>query len=199
MQDWLLQLFIDHQYLVYAFLVLTCVIEGPILTIVCGILLKVAGLPLVPIFIALVLGDLLGDVTWYWLGRKFGHPFVKRFGKYFSINENEISVITKIFHKYHEGILFVSKVTMGLGFAVATLFVAGMVKISFKKYMLINALGQLIWTASLLGCGYLFGHLYDTIDGILGKVSLVTLLIMTFFALLGYGKYIKKRMIERNI
>jgi membrane protein DedA with SNARE-associated domain len=194
MQEWLLQMFTEHQYLVYAAIVLICFVEGPILTVLSGILIKVGGLPLIPLYLALMLGDLIGDVVWYWIGRKAGHPFVRRFGKYFSIEEAEIAAVTKIFHKYHEWILIISKVTMGLGFAIVTLFTAGMVRISFKKYFIINAIGQIVWTGLLLGIGYLFGEWYTALDNIFGKISLAAGVILVGAGLLGYGRFMKKRM-----
>ncbi len=198
MQEWLLQLFTDHQYLVYAALVIICFIEGPILTVLCGILIKLGGLPIVPIYLALMLGDLIGDVAWYWIGRKAGHPFVRRFGKYFSIEEKEISTVTKIFHKYHSSILIISKVTMGLGFAIVTLFTAGLVKVDFKKYFIINAIGQIIWTGFLLGVGYIFGHWYNALDNVFGKISLIGGVIIVLIVLFGFARYMKKRMTLRN-
>ena len=197
MADWLLQLFTQHQYLVYAAIVLICFVEGPILTVLCGILISLAGLPVVPIYLALMLGDLIGDVAWYWIGRTAGHPFVGRFGTYFSIEEKEVSAVTKIFHKYHEKILIISKVTMGFGFAIVTLFTAGMVRIPFRKYFAINAIGQIVWTGLLLGIGYLFGDWYTTLDNVFGKISLVAGVILVVLALFGFARYMKKRMTNK--
>lgn len=199
MQDWLIQLLQDHQYLFYFFVVFICIIEGPILTVLSGILVHLGAFPLIPIYIALVFGDLFGDVVWYWVGRKFGHPFVRKFGKYFSIEEKEISTVTHVFQKYDTRILIISKLTMGLGFSTVTLFTAGLVKVPFKKYFIINAAGQLFWTALLLAIGYIFGEWYSAIEGMLGKLSLVGLILLVAGALFGYGRYIKRRITQADL
>ena len=63
--------------------------------------------------------------------------------------------IEVFFHKHQDKILFISKITMGFGFAVATLFTAGLVKIPFKKYAMFNFLGGFVWTGFLLAVGIL--------------------------------------------
>jgi len=193
MQEWLINLVTDHQYLVYVIMWVTALVEGPILSMIAGILLRLDYFPLIPLFLTLMLGDLAGDVLWYGIGRHYGHRFTRRFGKYFSITEGSVNKVEKLFHKHHYYILFASKVTNGLGFALVTLMVAGMVKIPFWKYFIVNAVGQFFWTGILLGIGYFFGHIYTQIDGVLGKLSIAALLIIAFLALLGYKKYLKTR------
>lgn len=194
MQDWIIHLFQVYPHFVYAIIILVSFIEGPILAMFCGLLVKLGDAPLWPVYLALMLGDLLGDVVWYYVGYHFGNRFIKRFGHYFSVTEEGVNTIKKIFHKYQSHILIISKVTMGFGFALVTLVTAGLVKIPFRQYFILNFLGQFVWTAILLAVGYLFGNLYLTVNGVLGKMSVIALFIVAFVALLGYGKYMKKRM-----
>jgi membrane-associated protein len=192
--QWLIDFFLHHSILVYIFIALVASFEGPILSMLGGVLLHSGYMSLVPLYLSLMIGDLLGDTFWYFLGRHLGEPFVKKHGHYFSINQKQVDIVKKIFHKYHNRILILSKITMGFGFAIVTLFTAGMIKIPFKKYILLNAFGQLVWTGIMIMVGYAFGNLYLSINGILGKVSVVALVILAFAGLLGYGKYIRARM-----
>ncbi len=185
---------VNHDYLIYALLIILACIEGPILSMIMGLLLRVANFHLLPVYIALMVGDLLGDTLWYMVGRHLGYPFVRRFGYYFSINESDIAKVEKIFHKYTASILIISKLTMGFGFAIVTLFTAGLTKIPFKKYISLNLAGQFIWTGLLLFVGYEFGDLYLTFNNALAHMTIIGLFIIIFLALIGYGKYIKKRI-----
>ena len=64
----------------YLLLVPFAVIEGPILSIYCGFLLHEGTLTLVPTYIALMAGDLIGDIGWYGVGYYFGYRlFGRRF------------------------------------------------------------------------------------------------------------------------
>lgn len=198
MQEWLIHTVTEHQYLVYGIIILISCVEGPIMALLGGLLLKLGYFSFIPLYFALMAGELIGDICWYWIGYRFGHKFIARFGKYFSITENVVSTVTRIFHKYTNRILIINKLTMGLGFAVATLITAGIAKIPFKQYITLNFFGQFLWTAFLLVVGHSLGQLYVAVDNVLGKVSIVASIILIFMALIGYGKYVRNRIIETS-
>jgi membrane protein DedA with SNARE-associated domain len=141
-----------------------------------------------------MLGDLIGDTFWYCVGFYFGHPFIKRFGRYFSLSESGVASVTRIFHKYQNWILLISKMTMGLGFALVTLVTAGIVKVPFRRYILMNFIGQFFWTGFLLAVGYFLGNVYLRVNGVLGALSVGALIVVFFLCLLGWGKYMKAKM-----
>lgn len=199
MQDWLIQVAHTHQYIVYAIIVVLACVEGPILSMIFGVLIKFGYFSFWPVYIALMLGDLAGDTIWYQIGKNFGHRFIGRFGKYFSITEEKVGRVTDIFHRYKHSIIFISKITTGFGFAIVTLFTAGMVKIPFKRYIFMNFLGQFVWTGILLAIGYFFGQIYTQIDSLLSRLFLVALFILILFALNGYKKYLRSQVNKLNI
>jgi membrane protein DedA with SNARE-associated domain len=192
MQEWLIHTLTAHPYAVYLIIAVLSSIEGPILSLVGGVLIHAGYFPFLPLYITLMIGDMIGDTFWYSLGYFFGHGFIRRFGKYVSITEENVEHITKIFHRYTYRILFISKITMGFGFALATLMAAGMAKISFSKYMLTNVVGQFIWTGLLIAVGYFLGQVYTQVNDIIGKISVVALFIIVILALNGYRAYLKK-------
>ncbi|MFA6601393.1 MAG: DedA family protein [Candidatus Paceibacterota bacterium] len=193
MQEWLISLVSIHPYLVYGIIVLTACAEGPILSMIGGALVKLGYLHFWPLYAALMLGDLIGDVAWYYIGYHFGHRFIRRFGKYVNITEEGVAKVTRIFHDYKHRILFISKISNGFGFALVTLVTAGMVRIPFWFYMLVNLIGQFIWSGLLIGVGYFFSNLYVTVDSILGKISVVIGFIIVLVAFIQYNKYLKKQ------
>ncbi len=194
MEAYLVQLSIEHSYLIYASIVILGFLEGPFLSLFCGVLIRLGHLYVFPVYLSLMIGDLIGDALWYYLGLRFGHRFVKRYGEYFSITSERIEKVTDIFHKYKKPILFVSKIGNGFGFALVTLFTAGMVRIPFGFYMFVNGLAQFVWTGLLLGAGYYFSNLYLTIDSVLGKMSIIAFAIAVVVAFLGFRKYLQKRI-----
>lgn len=180
----------------YLLLVPFAIVEGPILSIYCGFLLHEGTLTLLPTYIALMAGDLIGDAGWYGVGHYFGHRFIRRFGDFFNVHEGDVKKVTDIFHRHKDTILLASKLTTGFGFALATLITAGMVKIPFRRFLMLNFIGQFIWTAVLLAAGYFFGNLYSQIQGVFGKMSLVAGFIAIIFALFGFGKYLGRRLTD---
>jgi len=169
-----------------------------VISMLAGLLLKLGYLNFVLAYLTLMAADLIGDTGWYCVGYFGGEPFVKRFGKYFNISETEIAIISRLFHKHQDMILFVSKLTMGLGFPFITLTTAGMSKINFKRYILINFGGQLIYTGVLIAIGYFFGNLYISIGGIMGKVALAAIFVVIFILLLRFRRYIRNKTIKES-
>ena len=193
MEAWLIDLVTTHPFYVYGFIIILACAEGPILSMIFGAILRLGYVKLIPIYATLMIGDLIGDIVWYYIGRYFGYRFIKRFGKYFNLTEAGVAKVTAIFHHYKHRILFISKISNGFGFALVTLMTAGMVRIPFRRYLLINVIGQFVWTGLLLAVGYFFGHAYVTINNILGKISIVALFVIVILAFNGYRKYWSKR------
>src|SRR3989338_6790831 len=187
--DVLQGLLFEHRYLALFFLTLA---QGPLaMTLVslrrrdyftCG-----------PTYRGLRAGDLVGDTLGYLVGYHAGRRFVVRFGKFFSITETTIAKTEEVFHRYTNRILLISKITMGFGFAIATLLVAGMSRIPFRSYILFNAVGQLFWTGLLLAVGYFLGDLYVHFNEGLHRLFIFAVFIMVLLALYGFGNYLRKR------
>lgn len=194
MQESLIQLVNQHPYVVYGIIVIVSFIEGPVLAMLCGLLVRLGDISLIPVYAALMVGDLIGDIFWYYVGYFWGHRFIKRFGKFFSVTEEGVATVSAVFHTYKNYILLISKITMGFGFALVTLITAGIVKIPFKKYLALNVVGQLVWTGILLCIGYFIGHAYTIVDSIFAKASLIALFIIIFMVFIGYGKYMRKQV-----
>lgn len=173
--------------------VLACV-EGPVLSMIFGVLIKLNLFSFIPVYTALMAGDLLGDSIWYYIGYRWGHRFILKYGKYVNITEENVEKVTNIFHKYKHPILFISKISNGFGFALVTLVTAGIVKIPFGRYLLINFLGQFIWSGLLICVGYYFSHFYIQVDNWLGKTFIIAIFILLVISFNGYRKYLKGKM-----
>lgn len=194
-QYWLAKLLI-YKYII-AFPL--AIIEGPVVMVACGFLLRLGAFSFWPIYLALVLGDFVADLAWYAVGFYGARKFVDRWGKYFSVTPDSLEKLEKLFEQHHDKILFISKITMGFGFALATLIAAGMAKVPLKKYALYNFFGGFVWTALLMLLGYFFGHLYTMIDKSF-KIAFVVFLACLLLAILfGAGKYFKNNLAKKYL
>ena len=120
------------------------IIEGPILFMIGGFLLRLGLVSLAPLFIAFMLGDLVGDVIWYGLGHWVAGPMMRRHGHFLSLTPERLERVKALFSKHHEKILFISKATLGFGTSVGTLVIlltAGVSRVSLRKFILLNAAG----------------------------------------------------------
>lgn len=175
------------------------IVEGPIIMVACGFLLRLGTFSFWPIYFALVLGDFVADIGWYYVGFYGARKFAIRWGKYFSVRPDSLEKLEKLFEKHHDKILFISKITMGFGFALATLIAAGMARVPLKKYALYNFFGGFVWTALLIGTGYFFGHLYTLIDKSFKVAFLVFVGCSLLAAIYGSGKYFKENLAKKYL
>ena len=197
--QFLQNIFNSLSYYRYVFLFFGALFEGPILMVASGMFLKLGLLYFWPTYLCLMLGDLVADLSWYWVGYYGGNAFVVRWGKYFSLTPDVVEKLEEFFKKHQDKILFFSKITMGFGFAVATLFTAGLVKVPFKKYALFNFLGGFIWTGILLAVGYFFGNLYNVLNKGFRVAFVIFLVALVVGALYGGGKYFKQLLLKNKL
>lgn len=193
MQELLISLGQEYAGWSYVAIVILAALEGPFLSMLLGVLIKLDYFALIPIYVSLMIGDLLGDIFWYYIGYRYGYGFVDRYGKYVSVNRDNISKVLAIFRDHEGKILFLSKISNGLTLALAILITAGIARVPFSKYLLINAIGQIIWTGLLIAIGYFFGDLYLQVDTWLGRASIVGLFLIVIVAFFGYKRYLAKR------
>jgi membrane protein DedA with SNARE-associated domain len=158
-----------------------------------GFLVRTSFLAFWPAYLLLIAGDLTGDVIWYAVGRHGARPLIDRFGRFLSLTDKDIGKAEQLFHKHQTKVLFLSKITMGFGFALATLVAAGAAHIPFKKYMTINLVGEFLWAGMLMGAGFFLGNLYTLVDKSLRFAFAIALVVIAAAAAYGCTRYIRKR------
>ena len=163
----------------YLLLFIGTIIEGPIIMVASGILIHTKFFDPTLAFTTILAGDLVGDILWYYVGYYFAGPFIKKYGHIFKVTPEIFEKAKGLFHKYHVKILLISKITIGFGMSLATLMAAGATRVSFKKYLMLNFLGEIILVGVLLSIGYFFGELYNSIADtmkiyfVLGTVAVI--------------------------
>ncbi|MEK7480219.1 MAG: VTT domain-containing protein [Patescibacteria group bacterium] len=193
--DLVTRLITEYQYVI---IVPAVFLLGPIVSLVAGVLLRLDVIQLVPTSLALAVGELGSDVLWYWIGRRYGESFVRRFGAYVGITETSVRYVQGLFSKHHDLIIFSSKLTAGFGFALVVLFTAGLTKAPFGRYMMLNIVGQFLWTAMLLSIGYFLGHIYLRVGDVFEKIALLALIAIIVVSLAGFARYMRGMLDERQ-
>ncbi len=179
----------------YILLFIGTIFEGPVIMMASGFLYKLGSFNLIPMYLALMSGDFIADILWYCLGRFGTRSIIYKYGHVVRITPTTIEKVEKKFIKYHQKILIISKLTMGLGFAVAILVVAGIFKVPFKNYVILNLIGGFIWTAFLVTIGYFLGNIFILIPESM-KIIFILFIFIAFILGLRYAnKYLK----EKNI
>ncbi len=161
--------------------------------LISGLLIRLGHLEFLPTYALLTLGDLTGDVLWYGAGFFWARPLVSRYGRWLSVSDELMDKLEDLFRKHQTKILFISRITMGFGFASVTLMAAGAAKVPIKRFIFINLLGGLIWVGVVLGVGYFLGNAYILIGKGLRDIFIFVVVVLVFLALYGFRKFMKSR------
>ncbi len=146
----------------YPLMFLLMVVEGPIASLAGAFL---ASLGIFNIFIVLalsILGDILGDVLLYLAGYFGGIPALKKIEKLFRIKKSTLQEVENAFAKNGAKIIFSVKTTTGL--CAITFILAGISKMSFKKFLFYSTIGGVVWSCFIVFLGYFFGHMAKEMD-----------------------------------
>lgn len=196
METWLVDFGANHAYIVYVVIAFVGIAEGPVLSVLMGVLLRLGHFSFLPVYIALMSGDLIGDTVLYMLGYYHGHNLIKKFKKWFKISEEGLSKVETSFHKHKNKILVFSKLTNGMGLGMVVLATAGIVRIPYARFIIINFFGQLVWSGLLLSIGYFFGHVYSQVSSVLSKMLIISLFCIIFYMAYYYSKKLRNNVIS---
>jgi membrane protein DedA with SNARE-associated domain len=158
----------------YRYLVLfpIMVAEGPIITIIAGLLVSLGYLDLTATYLLAVTADLVGDTLYYCAGRIGTNRFLERWTTRMPDARGQIEKLKGHFDRHVGTTLLMGKLTHGVGGLI--LLTAGAVRIPFAAFFWFNLLGTLPKSLLLLLVGYYFGHSYRTIGSYLDAVALIS-------------------------
>jgi membrane protein DedA with SNARE-associated domain len=161
--DWL-GLLIRHGYvLVFGLLLLENLglpLPGFALLIVAGALAGAGKLSLGLAIAAGVLGALVGDLVWYWLGRWRGRP-VLGFLCRLSLNPDTcVGKTERFFLRHGMPTLLIAKFLPGLNTVAPPLM--GTLRARFGPFLAYDSAGALLFTVACVGLGYVFG--WEVVD-----------------------------------
>jgi membrane protein DedA with SNARE-associated domain len=139
-----------------------------------------------------ILGAVLGSLTSYFLGYYGADPFLKKFGKYLRIKQENLEKTHQFFEKYGERIILISRFI-----PVVRQFIslpAGAAKMNLVKFCFYTAIGSGIWNATILALGYFVGansEKFKIYTSWIDKILLLSVILAAGFFLLK-KKNIKK-------
>src|SRR6185312_14572801 len=112
---------------------------------------------------------IIGDAAGYWIGRRGGIAFVRRFGTFFRMDDAKLAHVRRFFERHGAKTVFFGRF-IALLRTWAALF-AGMGEMPYAQFTLYNASGGIIWAAVFGTVGYLFGRNLVRIQNIVGDAS----------------------------
>jgi membrane protein DedA with SNARE-associated domain len=117
--------------------------------------------------VATTVGGQLG----YALGRHGGRPLIERYSHIFHIRAEAVERGDRLFERYGAGTIFLARFILGV--RVLASLLAGALHMPWRKFVLFNFLGSLVWVSAICGAGYLFGGHWDRLAHDLRRFDLV--------------------------
>src|SRR5260370_1776147 len=99
---------------------------------------------------------MIGDNIGYLIGRSIGVRLVVRYGRYVRLNEPRLKVGQYLFLRHGGKIVFFGRFVAFLRTFAALL--AGVNRMSWPHFLIMNALGGICWASLFGGGAYLFGE-----------------------------------------
>ena len=137
-------------------------------------------LSLTLVFLVALSSSILGDMLLYWFAKQFGRKLLLKIGLRRLIDSSGFTRLESRF-KSHP---FLMVIVTRFGGSVTPLasFVAGHAKMSFRKFLIADIIGESVSTAGLCVIGYIFGDNWDAIVELFERfyifITLVFILIV---------------------
>jgi membrane-associated protein len=127
-----------------------------------------------------VAGAIIGDSVGYEVGRRYGNKILA--SRLFARRQGGIDRGKKMLNDYGGRAVFLSRFTAFLRAVMPGL--AGTAKLPYRRFLVFNAAGGVIWALGFTLLGYLVGASYRKVESIAGRASEIILVVLVLLAVL---------------
>lgn len=138
-------------------------LPGDYLLFLAGLFVASGGLDvdILTLCLGLFAAGVLGNFTGYWFGKKTGPMLFKRKDSWL-FRRKYVVMAEEFYHKYGAMALIIGRFVPIIR-TFAPIF-AGVVRLNFRKFVLYNLTGALIWVSSLTLSGYFLGRAFPQLS-----------------------------------
>ena len=144
-------------------------------------------------FLIGLLGSVFCAIVIYFMGYIGGKPFIKKYGKYFFMKEEDIEKSDSWFNKYG---LYAALI--GRNFPIVRTLISlpiGIMRLSFTKFLLYTTIGSIPWTFVFVYVGYALGSNWVIIDKYVSRLKTpIKFLILVLIVSCFYKKFKEQRL-----
>ena len=155
-----------------------------IVLIPAGYLASSGQMSIAPIMASALGGSLVGAFINYYLALLLGRKILKRYGKYFFIQESALDKMDAYFLKHGHISTFIGRLIPGIRQLIS--IPAGLAKMNLMTFTIYTILGAGIWALILVLLGYFIGENQELLHTYLKQI---TIAVLGLLALLGFVYY----------
>ncbi len=125
-------------------------------------------------------GTVIGNYFWYALGDKLGYerlrPFVERWGRWLTLEWEEIEKASRFFQRHGQWVVFAMRFSPFLRTIIS--LPAGMTHMPRWRFVLFTAAGSAIWNVVLIAGGQFLGSRLDNAERIIGWLTIASVVVL---------------------
>lgn len=144
-------------------------------------------------FIVGLLGSVFCAIVIYFMGYFGGKPFIKKYGKYFFMKEDDIEKSDSWFNKYG-----MFSALIGRNFPIVRTLISlpiGIMRLSFTKFLIYTTIGSIPWTLIFVYFGYALGENWIILKTYVSYLKTPIRLLIFLFLLSFFYKKIRKEKV----
>lgn len=147
-------------------------------------------------FLTGLLGSVFCAIVIYLMGYLGGKTFIKKYGKYFFMKEEDLEKSDSWFNKYG---LFAALI--GRNFPIIRTLISlpiGIMHLSFPKFLIYTTIGSIPWTIAFVYFGYTLGNNWIIINSYIAKLKTPIRILIVPFIINFIYKMFKRKSFKKN-
>lgn len=156
---------------------------GETMVIFGGVLAGAGTIELIPLIAVVWVSAMLGDVTSYAVGRRYGREFLLRHGARVKIGEPQVQFVERFFERHGDLTVFFGR-WIGVVRPLVP-FLAGSSRLPFARFMAVDVVASFAWSAVLCILGSVFWRNFDEVTALISRTLFVLGAIIVVATVLG--------------
>jgi membrane protein DedA with SNARE-associated domain len=184
----LLHLISQHGQVVYSVVFTYAAQHGLLMALLAGYAAQAGALDLVTVFLVTWVGSFTGDVFRFWIGRRFGAAWLRRFPRL----QGGMRKTSRLVERHYLWLPMVHRYPNGIRTFAAVAY--GMSNLSWPLFLALNVAAAGLWAMATTAAGYAFGRLSEKMmSDVASHLSLVLLVVFLAVA------WLLSRRLERTL
>lgn len=133
----------------------------------------------------------LGDNLGYLIGRRGGRRLLARYQHIFRIRDKTIARGERLFARYGSLTIFFARFVFGMRIIAGPL--AGVLHMEWKRFVVFNFLGAVVWVTVITCVGYFFGSQWEALLRVMHRINVGIAAAVGVVALLLWWRHRRRR------
>lgn len=142
-------------------------------------------------FLIGLIGSVFCAIVIYFMGYFGGKPFIKKYGKYFFMKEEDLEKSDSWFNKY--GLI---GALIGRNFPIIRTLISlpiGIMRLSFLRFLIYTIIGSIPWTLVFVYVGYTLGNGWTVVNRYIGRLKVPIRIVLFFLIIIYFYRKIRNR------